>query len=632
MINQDHTAITSTPESPGLMRTRRFLPYFATQFLGAFNDNVFKNALIILITFKLARDQNVAVLINTAAALFIVPFFLFSAIAGQLADKYDKALLIRRIKLAEIVIMVLGSMAVFSGNVNLMLLILFLMGTQSAFFGPVKYSLLPQHLYRDELLHGNALVESATFMAILLGTITGGLLAGLEPAWVYIAVAVIAVACIGWMTSCRIPSAEPSTPDLKVSYNVFTTTWEIIRFARENRTVFLSIMGISWFWLIGTVFLTQVAPYTRDVFQGDERVATLLMAMFSMGIGLGAWACEKMSGRYVEIGLVPIGALGMTLFGLHLGTLDFAATEELLGISQVLADRGRWPVLIDLVMLSFSGGLYIVPMYTLIQLRSREEHRSRIMAAANVFNAIFMVGAAVMSVLLLGSGLTIPQLFFVVALMNVAVSLFIFDLVPEYWMRLLIWLLVHSVYRIEKEDIHHIPTEGASLLVCNHVSFVDALIIGAVSPRPIRFVMHHFIYEIPVLKAIFKAGRVIPIASPRDDIELLRASYDSIDEALNNGELVCIFPEGTLTPDGEIHQFKNGMERIIKRTPVPVIPLALRGMWGTWFSRYLGRAMQGFPKRILSRVSIVSGAAVSPERATAKVMQEHVSALRGAEQ
>jgi 1-acyl-sn-glycerol-3-phosphate acyltransferase len=199
-------------------------------------------------------------------------------------------------------------------------------------------------------------------------------------------------------------------------------------------------------------------------------------------------------------------------------------------------------------------------------------------------------------------------------------------------MRLLIWLLVHSVYRIEKEDIHHIPTEGASLLVCNHVSFVDALIIGAVSPRPIRFVMHHFIYEIPVLKAIFKAGRVIPIASPRDDIELLRASYDSIDEALNNGELVCIFPEGTLTPDGEIHQFKNGMERIIKRTPVPVIPLALRGMWGTWFSRYLGRAMQGFPKRILSRVSIVSGAAVSPERATAKVMQEHVSALRGAEQ
>ena len=629
MINQDQRQSTSSTLTTGLIRTRRFGPYFATQFLGAFNDNVFKNALIILITFKFAREQNVAVLINAAAALFILPFFLFSAIAGQIADKYDKAALIRHIKLAEIIIMVLGSAAIYSGNVNAMLMILFLMGAQSTFFGPVKYSLLPQHLYRDELLHGNALVEGATFIAIMLGTIAGGLLAGLEPVWIYIAIAVVSVACLGWMTSRRIPAAEPTTPNLKVSYNVFSTTWQIIMFARENRTVFLSIIGISWFWLIGAIFLTQVAPYTRDVIQGDERVATLLMAMFSLGIGLGAWACEKMSGRYVEIGLVPIGALGMTIFGLHLGTLTFSPVDQILTVSQVFADRSRWPVLVDLAMLAFSGGLYIVPMYTLIQLRSREEHRSRIMAAANVFNALFMVGAAILAVLLLGSGLTIPQLFFVVALMNVAVSLYIFELVPEYWMRLVIWLLVHSIYRIEKEDIHHIPTEGAALLVCNHASFVDALIVGAVSPRPIRFVMHNYIYQIPVLKAVFKAGRVIPIAGPREDMELLRAAYDSIDEALNNGELVCIFPEGTLTPDGEIHRFKNGMEKIIKRAPVPVIPVALRGMWGTWFSRHLGRAMQGIPERILSRVSIVSGPPVPPDLATAKLMQEQVTVLRG---
>lgn len=618
------------PSNTSLFAQKRFLPYFCTQFLGAFNDNVYKNALIILFTYQLA-SQNSGVLVNVAAGVFILPFFLFSSLAGQIADKYEKSLLIRRIKLAEIVIMLLGATAIAMQSVVFMLLVLFLLGAQSTFFGPIKYSILPQHLPSGELLKGNAMVEGGTFLAILLGTIAGGLLAALDAPVLPITVTVLLAAFAGWLCSRGIPSATAPQPKLNVSWNLWRSSVEIMRDAKDYKPVFLSILGISWFWLFGALFLTQFPAYARDVLYGNAQVATLLLAMFSIGIGLGSLACSWLSGKRVEIGLVPIGALGMTLATLHLCGAVIPVTNELRTVPQLFAVEGSWRVMLDLILIAFSAGLYIVPLYAFVQTRSREENRSRIFAATNLMNAFFMVMAAVIAIICLQFGLSVVQIFIVAAVLNLLVTIYIFSKVPEFTMRLISWLLIHSIYRIGKQDLHHIPEKGAALLICNHVSYADAVILGAVCPRPIRFVMIDRIYNLPVANFLFRTAKAIPIASGRKNRDLLIKAYDDIAHALENDELVCIFPEGHLTEDGEMQMFKPGMDKIIARTPVPVVPLALRGLWGTWFSRFGGRAMKGWPKNFMKKISLVSGEAVLPEQVNKELMYQKVLELRGDE-
>ncbi|WP_374246312.1 MFS transporter [Zoogloea sp.] len=617
-----------------LLRAQRFRPFFLTQFLGAFNDNLFKNALVVLLTFQAASWTTIdpALLANLAAGIFILPFFLFSASAGQLADKYDKARLTRLVKVLEIGIMAVALAGFLAHSLAVLLVALFLLGCHSTLFGPVKYALLPQHLHEDELVGGNALVEAGTFVAILLGTLVGGLLAAQPQGDLWIAGGGLAVAAAGYLTSRGVPPAPAPEPGLKVNPNPISETWRNIGFARQNRPVFLAIMGISWFWLYGALFLAQFPAYAKGVLGGGEGTVTLLLATFTVGIGLGSLLCEKLSGGHVEIGLVPFGSIGLTLFGLDLG---FASPSVLpagapLAIGAVLGEPGIIRVLLALLMLGVFGGFFIVPLYAMMQSRSAPGQRARIIAANNILNALFMVVGALAAGALLSAGLTIPMLFGVAALMNAAVAIYIYRLVPEFLLRFVVWLLVHSVYRLRTDGVEHIPAEGPAVLVCNHVSFVDALVIAAACRRPIRFVMDHRIFRWPVLSFVFRHSRAIPIAPAREDAGMMEAAFAEVSKALAEGELIGLFPEGKITADGELCPFRPGLARILEANPVPVVPMALRGLWGSMFSRKDGPALSRPLRRgLFSRIELAVGQPMPPETASLTEVQLRVATLRG---
>ena len=617
----------------GLLKARRFAPFFITQALGAFNDNVFKNALIILVTFGIAglSEGQRALYVNLAAGLFILPFFLFSAFAGQLAEKYEKSRLIRGIKLLELGIAALAAVGLAMQSVGFLLGVLFLLGLQATLFGPVKYAILPQHLREEELVGGNALVEAATFLAILLGTMLGGWLVAQPGGAHWVGGVVIAVALLGYLSSRAVPLAPAAAPQLQIQWNPITETIRNIRFMRGNQTVFLSVLGISWFWFYGAMFLSQLPAYTKTTLGGGEQVVTLLLTVFSLGIGLGSLLCERLSGHKVEIGLVPLGSIGLTWFGVDLYfAAPGVAAAGALSAGQFLGEAGNHRVLWDLLLIGLFGGFYIVPLYALIQTRSEASHRSRIIAGNNILNAAFMVAAAALAIVFLKAGLSIPQLLLVTALMNAAVALFIYRLVPEFLMRFLVWLLINTLYRIRARGLQHIPEEGAVIVAGNHVSFVDALIVGGSIRRPIRFVMYHKIFKIPVLNFIFRTARAIPIAPAKEDEALLKKAYEDIDAALKNGEVVGIFPEGGLTPDGTIQEFKAGIERILARTPVPVVPFALRGLWESMWSKRDSRLRRmRMPRRLRARIELIVDAPMPGEILKAADLQQRVATLRG---
>jgi len=617
-----------------LMLERRFAPFFGVQFLGALNDNVFKQALVILLAYQTAAFTTMStdVLQNLAQALFVLPFFLFSATAGQLADKYEKSRLITVTVFIELCVMALGAAGFLLRNLELLMLALFLGGVQSALFGPVKYAILPQQLKEHELVGGNGLVETGTAVAILAGMMLGGWMAS-QAQWgiAGVAITTLAVSATGLLLSRFIAPAPAAEPDLRINWNIITETWRNFQFMRGNRTVFLSILGISWFWFFGAMFVTQFPNLSKNILAGDEHVVTLLLIVFSVGIGVGSLLCERLSGHKIEIGLVPFGSIGLTVFAID---LYFVLADHIqdgpVGVGEFVREAGHFRILADLLLIGMFGGFYIVPLNTLIQSRSEPSHRSRVIAGNNILNALFVVGAALLAIVLFRFGFTIPQLLLATALLNAVVAVYIFTLVPEFLMRFLVWLLIHSVYRLEKSGLENIPDTGPAVLVCNHVSFVDALIIAAACRRPIRFVMDHAIFRVPVLNFVFRTGRAIPIASSRDDPELLEKAYDEIARALEQGDLIGIFPEGRITDNGEMVPFRPGIKRIIERSPVLVVPLALRGLWGSFFSRKGGPAMtRPFRRGVLSKIGLVVSAPVPPRQVTPEGLQAAVLALRG---
>lgn len=614
-----------------LIGEKRFLPYFCTQFLGAFNDNIYRNAFAILITYFLARNnQDGGVIINSALVAFILPFLLFGAIAGQLADKYEKAFLIRRIKLAEILVMLVGSAALYFESTYGMLFTLFALGSQSAFFGPIKYSILPQHVSNDELLDANAYVEAGTFIAILLGTILGGALGSPELVY-YLMGSIIGFAILGWITSLSIPNAPAALPDLKFSLNVPRVTVEIIKEAYANRPVFMSILANSWFWFFGATILTQFPIFAKEVLAGDKQVAILLLATFSIGIGFGSYACSIFSRGRVEMGLVPFGAIGISFFTWQLSRTDIEVAEQLRTLTEIFAVPGTWWVIVNLTMIAFSSGLFIVPLYAFMQLYSRAEHRSRTIAVNNIMNSIFMVSAGIMAAILIQFDFNVLEIFKIVAVLNIIAAVYIFSKIPEHFLRLLSWLLAHSVYRIKKIDLDKIPKEGPALIVCNHVSFFDPPILLGVLPRPARFIMWHGFYDLPIAGRLFKWLKTIPIGNAKERADLVPLAYDKIAEELEAGHLVVIFPEGHITKTGELNKFQPGIEKILRRNQVPVVPMALRGMWGTWLSRKRGRAFKGFPTAFMKKLTVVSGGVMQPEEASKQVLFDKVLELRGDE-
>ncbi len=617
-----------------LLTQRRFGPFFWTQFFGAFNDNVFKTALLTILTYEAlswtALDPGF--LNNLIPGLFILPFVLFSATAGQLADKFEKSSLARYVKVFEIAIMLLAAAGWMTHNLWLLIAAVVGMGLHSTLFGPVKYAYLPQQLKPDELIGGNGIIEMGTFVGILLGEVLGAVLVVHKPWGVQlVAAGTITIAVIGWLTSRAIPITPAPEPELKINWNPVSETIRNISFSRQNRPVFLSLLGNSWFWFYGAIILAQFPVYAKDYLHGDHSVFVVLLTVFSLGIGAGSLLCERLSGHKVEIGLVPFGSFGLSLFGfdLFLASLGYTNTVPV-DMSGFLAQHGSLRILFDCIMIGIFGGLYIVPLFALIQTRCDPRHVSRTIAGMNIMNALFMVGAALVAMVLLKMGFTIPQLFLATAIMNAVVAIYIFSLVPEFLMRFIAWLLIHTIHRVHGVDTDRIPEQGAAVLVCNHVSYVDAIVIMAASPRPIRFVMDHRIFKIPMMSWIFKTAKAIPIAPAKEDPWLMEKAYVDIAQALHEGELVCIFPEGKLTSTGEMNQFKGGIKKIIDRTPVPVIPMALRGLWGSMLTRSEGNPFgRSFSRGPLSKLSLVVGSPLAPEEATPELLQEKVLALRG---
>ena len=603
-----------------LLAARRFGPLFWTQFLGALNDNLFKSALVVTVTFHVAHSGgglSLDALVNAATALLILPFFLFSALAGQMADRFDKAALIRRLKGVETAVMLLAAAGFLTGSLPVLFGALFLMGAQSAFFGPLKYGILPQHLREEELVAANGLVEAGTFAGILLGTIAGGLVVAGPMGSIAIAAATSVVAVAGWITSRRIPAVPSLNRELKIDRNPLLAISKTVRSARADRTVWGSVLGLSWFWFVGALVVAQLPLLAKETLGADELTVTWLLTVFSFGVGMGSVSAEKLTGGKVELALVPIAGALMALF-----LFDFGWTAAHSG---VLSYR----LLLDLFAVGASGGLFAVPLYALMQKRAPEDTRSQVIAANNLVNALWMVLASVFAVSLRAAGLSIANLLIVTALLHGGVVVFMATRLQLTLLRILVKGLIRMMYRVRVRGLGAIPETGAALLVANHPSFADAVILGGLCHRPARFVMHHRIYNNPVLNWFFRRVGAIPIATRRENPEMLLEAMNSIDEALSNGELVVVFPEGKLTRDGEIDAFRPGVERILERRPVPVIPIALRGMWGSFFSFAGGHPMRKVPTRFRSRIEVIAGEVLHPSRVTAPRLQRVIGELRG---
>ncbi|OBU24927.1 MFS transporter [Photobacterium aquimaris] len=617
------------PQS-NLLTKRRFLPYFLTQALGAFNDNVYKNILLIFIAYASAHTLPLSadLLINLAAGLFILPFFLFSASAGILADIYDKAKIMRIVKLAEVIIMCCAAVAFIYQSYLTLLFLLFLMGTQSAFFGPAKYALLPQHLKKSELVSGNALVETGTFLAILLGTIIAGVIANSDNGRYIAAISVIIFAILGYLTSLAIPAAPPSQQHVKFQWRPWQQTRHTMKIAQQDKIIFQCIIGISWFWFLGACYLTQFPNFARTNLGGQASSVSFLLTLFSIGIAVGSMLCDRLSQHRVDPGIVPIGCFGISFFGFGLYAMTPSVIPATDGIIAFISQPSLWPIFISLLLLGVAGGIFIVPLYTLMQQRAKEDQRAQIIAANNIWNAVFMVISAIAAIVCLSLlQLSIPQFFLLLAGLNSLVLLYIYFQAPDFFWRFVVWVVTHTMYRVRHHNLNNLPQQGGTLLVCNHVSYMDALLLAGACPRPIRFLMDKDIYNLPIVNTFCRACKAIPVDA--NDRKSVRTAFAQVATYLENGDIVCVFPEGHLTQDGEIAPFMRGIDLIIKRSTVQVIPVALQGLWGSYFSREGGRALLKWPKRFWSKVTIVAGGCVPSAATNSQLLRQQVIALRG---
>lgn len=621
-----------------ITKNKSFFALFTTQFFGALNDNVLKNALVVLITYKGVTlwGFDTHSIVALAGGIFIAPFFLFSSLAGQFSDKYEKSKIIRLVKWLEVLIMLIAGYGFIFHYFSLLMFALFLMGLHSTFFGPIKYSIIPELVPETQLTSANAFVEIGTFLAILIGTILGGVTAGIPAGEKYIIFTVMSVAVFGLLASYKIPTVPIADSNLKIDRNPLPQIWSTIQLTTPIKAVFNSILGISWFWFYGAALLSVLPVLTKDLLGGNENVVTLFLAAFTIGIAIGAFLCERLSYERVEIGLVPWGSLGMTVFLADLAWVTSAwststppGSAQLLTLTEFMAQPNSFRILLDLFLVSISGGVFTVPLYTLIQERSDRRVRSRVIASNNIMGALFMVVSSVLLMFFYSLKMTIPQILLTYAAMNLLASLYIYSVVPEFTLRFLSWILARLVYRIRITGLENIPKEGAAVLVCNHVSFIDWLILAAAIKRPVRFVMYYKFFEIPLVRYLFQHARAIPIASQQEDSALFNNAFDVVSRELRTGELICIFPEGAITADGKVKEFKRGIEHIIKRDAVPVVPLAIDGLWGSIFSRKPGRTLKHLPRRIWFFVDVIIDTPVPAQQVTALELEKKVRRLLG---
>lgn len=580
-----------------LLTKKRFLPLFVTQALGALNDNFFKNALVILILYKIAEPAglNGQVLVTLAAGIFILPFFLFSATAGQLADKFDKSRLIRWIKGGEVAIMALGAVALNVGDVVLMIAVLFMMGTQSSFFGPVKYSILPDHLKDKELVGGNAVIEAGTFLSILVGTIGGGLFVLQEHGIEFVSAGIVGLAALGFLSSLWVPSAPPAAPDLKVGINILSKTTRLLANAAENRSIFLSILGISWFWLVGATFLSQFPAFSKDVIGGDETVVTLLLTVFSIGIGVGSLLCNRLLNGEVSAKYVPLAALGMSAFiiDLYFASMSLPGrTDQFTTAMTFVTQASGWRVLGDLIGISLCGGLFIVPLYAILQTRSDGKSRSQTIAANNVVNAAFMVMGAIAAAALLSMGFSVPEVLLLVGILNTFVAVYICGLLPEVLVKSMIKGALKLFYRVEVKGLEKVTQTGKrAVIVVNHVSFLDAVILAVYLPVKPMFAINTQTAQAWWVRPFLKLVDAFPV-DPTNPM-----ATKSLIMAVRQDKHCVIFPEGRITVTGALMKVYEGPGMIADKADAVLIPIRIDGAQYTPFSRLKGKLRRRwFPK------------------------------------
>ncbi|SUO94156.1 MFS transporter [Suttonella ornithocola] len=597
--------------------SQRFFPFFITQFFGAFNDNLFKNAMLIFFSLTFT-SQTLSLYTNLAMALFILPMFLFSAWSGLVADRLDKRRLILWLKGLELAIVIGGIAAFLTQSPSLMMLVLCLLGLQSAFFGPVKYGILPERLDNRELMLGNGYVEAGTFLAILAGTLLGADLVGRAYSeniglWPFYLV-MLSAAGIGAIAAWFIPKKGGEKATLP-PFHPWQQTKSLLKYSYQRKNLFNAILAISWFWMIGAVLLTQIPQYSMEILGGTPQVTTYLLALFSVGIGLGSVSANALTKGNIDIGVSAFAAFLMLIFLVAITVLAAYQQPSVnpMGFIDFWHSSAFIPTTLAFLGMAFSGGWYVVPLYALLQAKSEEGHKSQIIAANNIINSFFMVLISLISILILSVlGLPMAVVFGLVAIVHLFIAIKLFHTAPYFILRLIAQTISHSGYRLRFEGMENIPAKGAALLICNHVSYMDALILIAAVRRPIRFIIYYKIFQVPFLNWLFRNAQTIPIAGRHEDISIFNRSFDLAAEMLEKGELVLIFPEGSLTKDGEVADFRRGVELILKRTPVPVIPMYLDGLWGSFYSHKSGM-FKGLPKTFRPKVKLTIGAPLSSE-------------------
>ena len=586
-----------------LLKTPRFLPLFVTQFLGAFNDNVFKNAFIILITYRLADKlaMNVQILVTLIGALFILPFFLFSAFAGKLADKFEKSRLISTVKVFEVVIMVVATLGFYQQSVGLLLASLFLLGVQATFFGPLKYAILPCHLQTNELIAGNGLIEAGTFLAILLGTLLGGVLILLPYGELITSFILLTVAVGGWVSSWSIPKTivTESESAIRLSFNFIKETFDLIRYSRSQRDIYYAIMGISWFWLVGATFLTEFAVFAKESLHANEHIVTLFLMVFSIGLGVGSLLCNRLLRGKVHAAYVPVAALALTLFTFDLcyaaGHITALANGDYMGLAAFFSHFSGWRIVFDLTAIAICGGLYTVPLYALLQQRSAPEHRARVIASNNVMNALFMVAAAIVTMFLLKIGFSVNQIFFLIAILNACVAFYICKLVPDALIKAGFSWILTTLYRVKVKGLENYDAAGSRVvIVANHTSFIDAILLATFLPDKLTFAVNTITARKWWIRLFLRLVDAYPI-EPANPMAL-----KSLIEFVQRDIRCVIFPEGRLTVTGGLMKIYEGPGLVADKSGAKLLPIRIQGAQLTPFSRLRGKA----PIRLMPKVTI----------------------------
>ena len=572
-----------SPKLFSLLLTRRFYPIFIAQFFNAFNDNVLKNAMIMLVTYKLAVGHG-GVWVNVMGACFIMPFFLFSAYAGLLADQVDKAVLARWVKFFEILVCLLGALSLGSSNIYFFLCVLFLTGTLSTFFGPIKYAVLPQHVHEHELVSANALIESSTFLAILIGTVIGGWLSMHGYGLHIISVVVMLAAVIGWLASLFLLPAPSHTRKKEVDLNFFRLTGSLIRTTKRQQAIFMAIMGISWFWLVGVIFLTQVPNFNKLYIGGGGQLATYFLTVFALGVGIGSLLCNKLLKGEVSTKYVPLALMLMSFFiadlyfATHHHSVDLDAAK--IGLSQFMLQWHGWRISLDLLFAAVFGGIYTVPLYAFIQHHSSEQFRSRTIACNNIMNALFMALGLVVTGVLLFMDVPLVSIFAMLAVANFLVSLYIFRLIPEAFVKVLFKWVLQKCFHVTVSGLEHYHALGKkAIIVANHTSFLDAALLAAFLPDRVFFAINTHMAKRWWMKIVLHFADTFTV-DPGAPM-----SMKVIIKQVNKNRKCIIFPEGRITVTGSLMKVYEGPGVIADKTGAPLLPIRIDGAQYSYFSR-----------------------------------------------